>query len=289
MIALGLVGIGVGLLALVVASLFDIKTREVPDWLSYSLLAFALGASLIMSIYFSDFTALLDSFLGFLVGLAIGLLMFYTGQWGGGDSKLIMGLSALLGFSFSEFEGGFPLLIVFMMNMLLVGAVYGVVMSMIKALTNLKNFREAAEKRLKSKQVLVIRVVLLVICLGAFFFLLFTKSTESFILFAFALSLFLFFYFWVFISTVEKTCMIKKMAVKQLTEGDWLAEDVKKSKKVIVKVSRIGLTLDELAALKKNRIKEAVIKVGIPFVPSFLMAYVITLAVGDWLFLILSI
>src|SRR4030042_1943228 len=104
MISPGYVGLGVALLALIAASLFDIKTREVPDWLNFSLLAFAFGNALILSIYHGYTYIIVSSLLGLAVGLVFGLLMFYAGQWGGGDRKLIIAFSVLIGFSFSELK-----------------------------------------------------------------------------------------------------------------------------------------------------------------------------------------
>jgi Flp pilus assembly protein protease CpaA len=287
MMLLGIVGFGVGLLALMAASIFDIKTREVPDWLNFSLIAFAIGTSLVLSIYHGYPHIFLDSLLGLAVGLAIGLLMFYTGQWGGGDCKLIIGLSGIIGFSFSEFSQGIPLFLMFLVNILLVGAIYGLGFSIVKALTHYKDFKEAVEKRLRSKEVLVIRVALLIIAVGAFIFLVASKSLESALLFGFCLSLFLFFYLWAFVSVVEKTCMIKKVRVGMLTDGDWVVGEVIKNKKVILKPSKTGITLKDIALLKKMNVREVTIKIGIPFVPSFLLAYILTYLFGNWLMLLL--
>jgi Flp pilus assembly protein protease CpaA len=287
MITLSIVGLIVGLIALLIASLFDIRTREVPDWLNYSLVAFAIGSSLILSIYHGYIRVITNSLLGLAVGLAIGLLMFYTGQWGGGDSKLIIGLSALIGFSFSELNQNIPFFIIFLINILLVGAIYGLGFSLVKALLNYKSFKQAVEQKLRSKQALVIRIILLVLGIGAFVFLLLTRSIESAMIFGLALSLFLFFYLWVFVATVEQVCMIKKIKVSELTEGDWVVGDVLKKKKVVVKQNKIGLTLEQIALLRKNRIREVTIKIGIPFVPSFLVAYVLTYALGNWLVFLL--
>lgn len=287
MISLGYVGFGVGLLALIAASIFDIKTREVPDWLNFSLIAFVFGSSLVLSIYNGYPHIFFEAVLGLAVGLGIGLLMFYTGQWGGGDSKLIIGLAGLIGFSFSELSHGIPLFFIFVINILLAGAVYGLGFSIVKAIINFKNFREAAEKKLRSKGVLVIRVILLVFAIGAFIFLLSTKSLEAALLFGFALSLFLFFYLWAFVSVVEQVCMIRKIKLSQLTDGDWIVGDIVKNKKVILKPSKIGVTPKEIELLKKNKIREVTIKVGIPFVPSFLIAYLMTFILGNWLVLLI--
>lgn len=287
MMLLGVVGFGVGLLALIAASLFDIKTREVPDWLNFGLIAFSVGTSLILSIYHSYPGFLFSSVLGMVAGLAIGLLMFYTGQWGGGDSKLMIGLGGIIGLGVSEIRNGFPLLLVFLVNILLVGAVYGLGFSIYKAVRNHKDFKEAIEKKLRSRGVLVIRIILLLVAISAFIFLLATRSLESALLFGFALSLFLFFYLWAFVTVVEKVCMIKKISLSKLTEGDWIVGDVVKGKKIILKPSKTGVTLKEIEMLKKNKIRDVTIKIGIPFVPSFLIAYILTYLLGNWMALML--
>jgi Flp pilus assembly protein protease CpaA len=287
MLPLTFIGLVVGLVALIIGSLFDIKTREVPDWLNYSLIAFAVGSSLILAIYYGYSHIIVNALIGLGVGVAIGLLMFYTGQWGGGDSKLIMGLSALMGFSFSEFNTGVPLFFVFLINILLVGAIYGLSFSLVKALTNYNGFKQAAEEKLRSKKIFWVRVVLLIIAIAALVFLLASRSVESGIAFGLALSLFLFFYLWVFVETVEKTCMIKKIKLSQLTEGDWIVGNVMKNKKILLKPSKTGITLKQMELLKKHRMREITIKIGIPFVPSFLVAYILTFVFGNWLSLFL--
>ncbi|HHE36892.1 MAG TPA: prepilin peptidase [Candidatus Woesearchaeota archaeon] len=283
---LTIITVVIGLVSLIIASLFDVKTREVPDWLSFGLVAFALGSSLILTIYHGYAHIIINSLIGLGIGVLLGLLMFYTGQWGGGDAKLIIGLSALIGFSISDPGRGvqsIPFLILFFINILLVGAVYGIIFSIVKAILNFKDFRRAAEKKLRSKEVVVARILLIILASGAFVFLLATRSVESAGLFLLVISLFLFFYLWVFISIVEKACMIRKVRVKDLTEGDWIVNPVVRKNKVILKPTRTGVTLRQLALLKKHRVRKVTIKVGVPFVPSFLIAYILTFILGNWL------
>ena len=89
------------LISLIIASITDIKTREVPDWLNYGLIVFGLGSRLIYSIALSDFSFFLYGLTGFLVFFIIANIMFYSAQWGGGDSKLLMGLGAVIGLNFN--------------------------------------------------------------------------------------------------------------------------------------------------------------------------------------------
>lgn len=291
MFNLTVISLAVGLVALIIASLSDIKTREVPDWLNYSLVAFAIGSALILSLYHGYSHIIINSLLGLGVGVIIGLFMFYTGQWGGGDSKLIMGLSALIGLSLSDFGTTIPILFVFVLNILLVGALYGLIFSFVKALLNFKDFKQAAIKRLRSKEMIVTRIILLIIIVGAFIFLLASRSVESAMVFGLAMLLFIFFYLWTFVSIIEKTCMITMMKVKELTVGDWVIDKVVKKKgkkeKLILKPTRTGITEKQIALLKKHWIRKVKVKVGVPFVPSFLIAYILTFAVGNWLVLLL--
>ena len=83
--------------ALLIGSYTDIKKREVPDWLNYSLIFSGLGLRLMYSLATFDYSYLAFGLFGLAVMLIFALFMFYTGQWGGGDSKMLMGLGALIG------------------------------------------------------------------------------------------------------------------------------------------------------------------------------------------------
>ena len=95
------------------------------------------------------------------------------------------------------------------------------------------------------------------------------------------------FYLIAFMNTVEDTIFLKKKGVLELTEGDWLAEDVTVSGKVVL--AKRTLEMKDLETLQKlkleKKISRVTIKEGIPFVPSFLFAYLVFLggsAVWGW-------
>ena len=52
--------ISVVLLALLIGSFTDIKTREVPDWLNFSLIPLGLGIRLIYSLITSDYSYIIS-------------------------------------------------------------------------------------------------------------------------------------------------------------------------------------------------------------------------------------
>ena len=73
----------IALTALIIGTITDLKTREIPDWVNYSLIFIALGLRLIWSVVYYDVSFLIQGVSGFLVFLALAYLLFYTGQWGG--------------------------------------------------------------------------------------------------------------------------------------------------------------------------------------------------------------
>ena len=83
------------------------------------------------------------------------------------------------------------------------------------------------------------------------------------------------------IRVVEKICMIKKVSVDSLVEGDWVASAVKVKGKVVCSVRDLGMSKKQINILKKNKVRRVLIKSGIPFVPSFLIALVLTFVFGN--------
>jgi prepilin peptidase CpaA len=80
-----------GLLA--VAALCDLKSREIPDWISLALLALAVVATALgwHGVVWWQLAA------GLALGFALTAPLFYMGGIGGGDVKLVAALGAVLG------------------------------------------------------------------------------------------------------------------------------------------------------------------------------------------------
>ena len=273
-------------ISLIIASITDIKTREVPDWLNYGLIIFGLGSRLIYSIALLDISFFLYGLAGFFVFFVIANIMFYSAQWGGGDSKLLMGLGALIGLNFNFSE--MPFLLIFWINIILIGAIYGLFWSFAVAFKNRNMFLRDFKAR--SKKSAKIRRFLLIICLAVLLSAFFIDSvTTRVLLVTLVFSILLIFYISIFIKSVEKTCMLKYVEPEKLTEGDWIARDVIVNKKRICSPKDLGIEKEQIKQLielkRKGLIKKILIKEGIPFVPSFLIAFVITLWFGNWLLL----
>ena len=97
------------------------------------------------------------------------------------------------------------------------------------------------------------------------------------------------FYLFLFIKAIEKTCMLRLVTPDELTIGDWIAEDVVVGRKTIAGPKDLGIEKEQIEELKmlskKGRVKKVLIKEGTPFVPSFLVAFLLALYFGSSLFL----
>ena len=77
--------------------------------------------------------------------------------------------------------------------------------------------------------------------------------------------------------------MIKRILINKLTEGDWIIENIYYKKRLLYNKNNPGITNDEIKLLKKYSIKTVIIKEGLPFIPSFLIALIISLIFGNLL------
>lgn len=272
--------------ALLIGTYTDLRTREVPDWLNYGLIFSGFGIAIIRSLIGEDYSFILESTIGFAFFWGLGALMYYTGQWGGGDSKMVMGLGALIGLPLPNEWIHIPFMIEFTIFAVLAGAVYGLVWSSVLAIKHRKRFyREFKNFNKSLKKIKMLMLVFgVAILILSFFLPLSLKITILTSLILILLSVYMF----GFVKTVEKVCMIKYIPVEKLTEGDWIAEDVMIDDKVITGPKDLGIEKAKIKQLlaykKKSKIDKVLIKEGIPFVPSFLMAYALTFYIdlGFW-------
>jgi prepilin peptidase CpaA len=77
----------------IVATIFDLRTREVPDWIALAILT---GAVLATAFGWSDIRWL-GLVAGLLLGFACSVAVFYLGGLGGADVKLVAALGAAVG------------------------------------------------------------------------------------------------------------------------------------------------------------------------------------------------
>lgn len=75
---------GLALVWIIFAVIYDLKKREVPNWLNFSLIAFALAYRAFYSSYASDWMFLVFGLAGFGMFLILGNLFYYSHLFAGG-------------------------------------------------------------------------------------------------------------------------------------------------------------------------------------------------------------
>ncbi len=254
-----------GLVWIIFASIQDIKSREVANWISFSLIIFALGFRFFYSLFSSDFNFFYQGIFGLGIFFLIGNLLYYSRLFAGGDAKLMIALGAVLPFS-NNFLINIKIFVFFLLLFLFIGAVYGLIIALVLSIRNFKRFKKDFIKRLKDGRrgiCLIMALGLLLMILGFF---------ES-LLFIVGVLLFVFPYLYTYAKAVDNACMVREVKVRNLTEGDWLYKPIKIGKKLIIP-SWEGLSKKDILAISK-KYKKVQIKQGIAFVPVFLIALLV--------------
>lgn len=267
------------LLVLLIATYTDFKTGEIPDWLSYGFMISALGIRLMHSIIYSDWLYTLYGIIGFAAMYAFGILIYYSRQWGGGDAKIAMGLGAAFATSPFAYFGNAPYLLALTANIFIAGGVYGLLWSVYVFIRHFKTAIKAVKEEIIGRMGIYICGIALVVI--ALVVALFSSGFTALMMFYAAIVIFAYFVLFMFIKGAENAGMYEKVPVSKLTEGDWAAEEIKVRGKVICSVKDPGLSLEQIAALKKAKVKPVLIKRGIKFLLAILAGTVITLAYGD--------
>ena len=282
----------IAFIALLVGSITDLKTREVPDWVNYGLILSGIGINLLFSAIYSNSNFIINSIVGLAIFFGIAYIMFYAGQWGGGDSKILMGLGAMIGIDVS-FKTP-QILLAFFINALFIGAIYGLLWSILLVLKNRKKFWKEFSRILSGKNIVKAKKIIF-IALLLIFIVLFAVQIYyiKIIILSLMLLILATFYLWIFVKAIEKSSMYKLVEPSRLTEGDWVVDDVFVNKQYICGPKDLGIGRKQIKKLiefhRQGKVKKILIKEGIPFVPSFLIAFLITLFFGNPLIWLLKI
>jgi len=266
------------LLYLIFASISDIKTREVPDYLSYSLIIIVSVLKVLDAITKKDVTIILYSFMGFTIFYVFSLLMYYSRQWGGGDAKLLISLGiafpvypeSLLNFLNPNLN--LPFLLILAINLLIFGSIYSFVYIFSIIIKDKNKFKKM--KITINRYLLIIPILFIITSL-------FIPSPFKLISLFMAFISLIYPYLLALIQKIEKICMLKKISLSKLTEGDWIPKDIYYKNRLIYKKNSPGITKKQIELLKKFKFKTVTVKYGIPFVPSFLLSVFFSLLLGN--------
>lgn len=252
---------------MVFASVQDIKTKEVSNWLNFSLVALGLAYRLFYSMDNGDYQFFISGVAGFFVFFALSQAFYYSRVFGGGDAKLLMGAGVVLPYSNIvdfAFQGS-----IFIVLLFFIGGIYSLIFSLFIALKNKAKFTKACLTLFKEINWKLY---------GLIFFLVFAIVTYGINLVYGFVFIFVFIFLallFIYLMAVDKSCMYLYIKPKELREGDWIGEDIKINGRKIGK-SVHGLSLPEIKLLIK-RGKKVLIKQGVPFVPAFLISYIVML------------
>ena len=109
-----LIQIIVTILFSILASIFDVKSGFVPDWLNYLLIAFGLMSNFILTLITSNVKYILASFISMLITYVISYLLWTLHMWGGGDVKLFTSIATAIPFGLNgDIFNIFPLLSIY--------------------------------------------------------------------------------------------------------------------------------------------------------------------------------
>jgi len=257
------------LIWIVFAVIQDLKTREIANWLNFSLIIFALGFRFFYSLFFREgnFAFFLQGVIGFGIFLVLGNLLYYCRIFAGGDAKLMMALGSIIPLS-ESFLMNAKICAFFLIAFLAAGAIYGLSASFFLGFRNFTAFNREFKKNLKKSRKIILAVMgggLLIMLFGFF----------EVILFPIGVLMFLFPCLYVYAKSIDNACMVKKISAGNLREGDWLYKDLKLGNRII-KAKWDGLSKEEINAIRKKH-RYAVIRQGIAFSPVFLAGFLAVL------------
>ena len=247
------------------ATVQDLRTREIANWLNFSLIIFALGFRFFYSLFSESFGFFYQGFIGLVIFFVLGNLLYYGRFFAGGDAKLMISLGAILPFS-EIFSVNLKIFVCFLFVFLFIGAVYSIATSVYFSLRNFKKFRKEFDIQLRKNKKLLYPVLFLGLVIMAFGFY------EN-LFFFLGILVFILPYFYIYAKAVDEACMVKKIKISQLREGDWLYRDIRIGKKTI-KARWEGLKKEEIKRLRK-KYKTLLIRRGIPFSSVFLISFLI--------------
>jgi Flp pilus assembly protein protease CpaA len=245
-----------------VLAILDLKTKETPYFLSFSLILSGV-LSLIINLLTNFQISLIEIyFINLLSAFFISFFKYKLGFWGGGDFLVFVGTSFFITILFPFLFSPLLFLIFIYIATLFYNTFYLIFIYL--------------KENFISKYEIIFFVLLLA-----------SLISKNFFLSLFILIIWLF----IVLHKLNTLYFIKKIPVKNLKEEDWLAYEVYKNNEVILKPSDVkeGLTKEHIKLLKEKNVKFVYIKDGIPYLPTFLLGFLLMLFFSNKIFEIMSL
>ena len=253
-------------IGIVIAGLQDLKRREVDNLWNFSLIFFALAYRGFVSVFNGNYWFVLNGFIGLGIFFLLANLFYYSRLFAGGDAKLLMALGTILPLSYNWILN-LKIFGLFVLLFFTLGAVYALIWSFFVVFANWSRFVKEFRKQWKNyKKMFLISLIFVLLWTG----FVFAISQIEFVFIGLVVLLFPLLF--VFVKSVEESCMVKLISPDKVTEGDWLYRDVRVRGKKI-KSCWEGVSKFHLRAIRKSR-KKILVKQGIPFTVAFLLGFV---------------
>lgn len=267
---------------LIASSLADLRTGYIPDEFSLGLVGIMLLIAVSYSAYTGNALYLISSFLVGLLYFVLGYGLFYIGEWGGGDVKLISGVGASLGFISQLFpitEGLLPYYLDYLVNIALVSAPYVILYTLLLGLMNPGIF-ERFFMYLNDLKINILLLLSFIPAISAYF-----MGLRGLVPFYLLVPVFVLLS--VYLKSVEEEGLQKDVDVENLDEEDVVAQDlVVDGEKIASKRDIVGLTQEDIEKIQElaqeGKIPDRIrIKWGVKFAPIFLLSYLLSILVGN--------
>jgi hypothetical protein len=273
---------------LVLGSIEDLKTGEIPEKVSYGYIASSLLVAAAAAIVTGDAYLFLNSLLMGVSFFALGFGLFYLGQWGGGDVKLAGGIGCTLGFlaqaGFFR-DGLFPYYATYFINMICIAMPYATLYGLLLGLKSPETWKEFGRYLRDRRSIAVLILSFAPSLIGLYLDMPNLALFYTFIPVMTLIALYL--------KAVELNALRDTIDVSKLREADVPAEDLEADGVVLIRKTDIeGMTLEdikkvqELAAQGKIP-QKIVIKRGIKFAPVLLLALLSVLYMGNFIEMII--
>ena len=250
--------------ALVLASLEDLHIREVPDVLSYTFILSGVMFSIHSSVIQGSFMPLLSSLGGIIVSFLFGYLLMHAQMWGGGDTKLLMGLGAFIGV-WPEYTS--LAMLVFLIFM--AGSVYGLLWTVVLIV---RKWSEITERDSELKRVSF--GVLLSLVLTSVVLSWYTEGLLRVVVIVSIVLLSLTLFTGYVLRRMEDVLIVQSVPTTDLVPGDWLIETVE-TENGVVEPRSVGMSEEDIAMVQASDTDYVSVKYGLPFIPSFLFGYIL--------------
>ncbi len=170
-----------------------------------------------------------------------------------------------------------PFTLILFINILIIGSVYSIIWALYLMYKNFDQFTKGLKiklKKTKNIQGIILLVILVIIIISL------VLNIDKLIILTFSALIIILLYLLIAIKTIDEICMYKIVPLTKLTEGDWIPKPIYHNKKMLIKCKAEGLTKKDILLLKKYKLKEILIREGIPFVPSLLISFIVTIIFG---------